>query len=189
MLSKWQIDGILERTEQLLREKEPVIIAIDGNSGAGKSTLAEQIRNYYNCNVFHMDDFFLPPGLKTDERLNETGGNVDYVRFRNEVANQLMEGGVFEYRVYNCRTQSFDKTVSVKPNRLNVIEGVYSMHPKLIDIYDLKIFLSIDKQKQLRRILERSGPELYKKFINLWIPLENTYFDKMRIREQSDFVF
>lgn len=189
MLSEWQINVILERIEQLLKEKEPIIIAIDGNSGAGKSTLAEQIGNYYNCNVFHMDDFFLPPGLKTEERLKEVGGNVDYVRFRHEIADRIIDGGDFEYRVYNCRTLSFDKTVSVKANRLNIIEGVYSMHPTLIDIYNLRIFLSIGKQEQCRRILKRSGQELYKKFLDLWIPLENTYFDNMRIREQSDFVF
>ena len=35
-----------------------VNVAVDGNSGAGKSTLADLIGDVYDCNVFHMDDFF-----------------------------------------------------------------------------------------------------------------------------------
>ena len=56
--------------------------------------------------------------MKTEERLKEVGGNVDYVRFRHEVADRLIEGGDFEYRVYNCRTLSFDRTVYVKEKGL-----------------------------------------------------------------------
>lgn len=140
MLSKGHLKQILVRIEKLLKEKEPIIIAIDGNSGAGKSTLAEQIRDIYKCNVFHMDDFFLPPALKTEERLNEAGGNVDYVRFRQEVADKLLKGGDFEYRKYNCQTLAFDKTVSVKADRLNIVEGVYSMHLLLLIFMTSKFF-------------------------------------------------
>ncbi|HHU89604.1 MAG TPA: uridine kinase [Clostridiaceae bacterium] len=189
MLNKWNPDIILNRIETLLKDKHSVKIAIDGNSGAGKTTLAKYIEEHFDCNVFHMDDFFLPLELKTEERLKEVGGNVDYVRFRHEVADRLIEGGNFEYRVYNCRTLSFDRTIFVKEKRLNIVEGVYSMHPTLIDIYDYKIFLSIDHDKQLERIIKRSGAALANKFKEIWIPMENRYFSEMKIKENSDLVF
>ena len=50
-----------------------MVVAIDGNSGAGKSTLAALIADVYDCNLFHMDDFFLRPEQRTEERLKETG--------------------------------------------------------------------------------------------------------------------
>jgi len=189
MLHKQDKEIILKKIDTLLNEKHTVIIAIDGNSGAGKSTLAKYIEEHFDCNVFHMDDFFLPPELKTEERLKETGGNVDYVRFRHEVADRLIGGGDFEYRVYNCHTLSFARTVYVKEKRLNIVEGVYSMHPTLIDIYDYKIFLSIDYNKQVEIITKRSGEALAHKFKEIWIPMENKYFEEMKIKEKSDLIF
>ena len=47
--------------QQLLCQKETVIVAIDGNCTSGKTTLANQLAANYDCNIFHMDDFFLRP--------------------------------------------------------------------------------------------------------------------------------
>lgn len=181
-------DEVYRRIDTLLHRKPSVIVAIDGNSGSGKSTLAEMIRRKYDCNVFHMDDFFLTPDLRTAQRFTEPGGNVDYVRFKTEVTEGLKSGTDFQYRVYNCAKQALDRTVSVKPKQLNVVEGSYSMHPTLIEPYDLKIFLGISSEEQSRRILERNGPVLHQRFIQEWIPLENYYFEEMGIREKCDLV-
>ena len=48
--------------DTLAGRESQVLVAIDGNSGAGKSRLAELLAEVYDCNVFHMDDFFLPGG-------------------------------------------------------------------------------------------------------------------------------
>lgn len=177
------------RVDSLLKTKDRVNVAIDGNCSAGKSTLADFIGNIYDCNIFHMDDFFLPPEIRTQERLNEVGGNVDYVRFKNEVIEGINSGMEFQYRKYNCKLGKFQEIKNVKPKKLNIIEGSYSMHPTLIENYDLKIFLQIDEEEQRRRILKRNGLNMYKMFVELWIPLENRYFSEMRIKEQSDLVF
>lgn len=190
MESKNKFSEILDKIDVLLQRRSSVIVAIDGNSGAGKSSLADRIERERDCNVFHMDHFFLTPELRTKERLEEIGGNVDYVRFRNEVAARLLNGKEFSYHIYDCQRMTYEEEpIRVMPKRLNIIEGVYSMHPMLIDIYDLKIFLGIDKDEQSRRILKRSGPELHKKFLSLWIPLENKYFEARKIKEQSDLVY
>lgn len=177
------------RIDSLLRTKDRVDVAIDGNCSAGKSTLADFIGNVYDCNIFHMDDFFLPHELKTKERLDEAGGNVDYARFKEEVINGISSGREFRYRKYDCKSGKFQEIVKINPKKLNIIEGSYSMHHTLIKNYDLKIFLGIDKEGQRRRILKRNGPGMYKMFMQLWIPLENRYFSEMRIREQSDLVY
>jgi uridine kinase len=172
-----------------MKTKERINIAIDGNSGAGKSTLASLIGNVYECNIFHMDDFFLTPDLKTEERLKEAGGNVDYVRFKNEVIDGINSGLEFQYHKYDCKQMLMGQPVSVTPQKLNIIEGSYSMHPNLIDNYDLKIFLHIDEKEQSSRILERNGAYMHKRFLCEWIPLENRYFEELKIQEQSDLVF
>lgn len=180
---------VFRKIDLLLSERETVTVAIEGNSGAGKSTLALLIADVYDCNIYHMDDFFLSPGLKTKERLKEVGGNVDYVRFKEEVLSNLHHGRAFQYRVYDCRQMAFGEHVTVAPKRLNIVEGSYSMHPTLADYYDLKIFLQIDEKEQSSRILKRNGALMHKRFLNEWIPLENQYFSEMNISEKCDLVY
>ncbi|MDD4504425.1 MAG: hypothetical protein PHS15_06320 [Clostridiaceae bacterium] len=180
---------IFRRIDSLRKSHESIQIAIDGNSGAGKSTLAALLGSVYDCNIFHMDHFFLRPELKTKERLKEIGGNVDYIRFRQEVVAGLQRGREFKYQIYNCKKMTMDQYISVLPKKLNIIEGVYSMHPTLIGNYNLKIFLRIDEKEQSLRILKRNGDTMQKQFLCKWIPLENQYFKQMKIEEKSDLVF
>ncbi|MBQ7816856.1 MAG: uridine kinase, partial [Oscillospiraceae bacterium] len=65
-------------------KKDVIWVAIDGPCASGKSSLGNFLNDNFICNVFHMDDFFLPPEMKTAERLAEVGGNVDYERFGKE---------------------------------------------------------------------------------------------------------
>ena len=181
--------AVYKGIDALLRQKDRVYIAVDGNCGAGKSSLAALTAGVYESNVFHMDDYFLTPELRTVDRLNETGGNVDYERFREEIAGGLKGGGAFSYRPYNCGTQRLEPPVRVTPKPVNIIEGSYSMHPTLIDLYDLKVFLSIGAEEQSRRILARNGAAMHKRFMTEWVPMENRYFAGMGIREKCDLAF
>ena len=95
---------------------------------------------------------------------------------------------VLLYRAFDCKVMSLSQTVTVPPNRLTIIEGSYSMHPKFGDLYDLKIFMQIDHSEQIRRLLQRSGPDMLQRFIQEWIPMENRYFNDLQIPEQCDLV-
>lgn len=180
---------LLQRIDHLLAQKDQVLVAIDGKSGAGKTNLAAFLATIYDCNLFHMDDFFLPPELKTAARLKEVGGNVDYLRFKNEVLLGIKKKQAFQYRIYDCHQQAFTQTIPVTPKPLNIIEGVYSLHPVLFPYYDLKVFLHIEAATQSERILKRSGPELHRRFLQEWIPLENRYFAELKIADRCDLVF
>ncbi|HEY8499380.1 MAG TPA: hypothetical protein VIL89_02065, partial [Clostridia bacterium] len=120
--------SVFSSIDALMRTRGSVNVAVDGCSGSGKSTFASLLAGVYDCNVFHTDHFFLTPDIRTEERLNETGGNFDYERFKEEVINGIMSGRVFSYRVYNCSKKTFDRMVEVHPKSLNIIEGCYSMH-------------------------------------------------------------
>ncbi|MGI6733948.1 MAG: uridine kinase family protein [Anaerovoracaceae bacterium] len=175
--------------DNLLKQPGTKIVAIDGNAAAGKSTLASLISHRYDCNVFHMDDFFLTPGKRTEERLKQAGGNVDWERFREEVLDNIRRGDGFCYWRYDCKTQCFCPPTEVRPRKLNLVEGAYSLHPELSNYYDLKLFLSLDPVEQSRRILARNGTEMHKRFLEEWIPMENRYFEEFNIKENCDFSF
>ncbi len=179
---------LLRRIDGLMEQKERVILAIDGNSAAGKSSLAGVLKSAYGCNVFSMDDFFLQPLQRTLARLDEPGGNVDYERFGEEIIKPLLSGEPFAYRPYDCGTQTLSPPRGVTPSRLNIVEGVYSMHPRFADAYDIRVFLRISAAEQRRRLTERNA-DLLDRFLDEWIPMESKYFNAFHIIDKCDLVF
>lgn len=181
------LNQIRYRIDELMSQKEQVIVAIDGNCTAGKTTLAGKLAEIYDCNVFHMDDFFLRPEQRTAERYAEVGGNVDYERFMEEVLVPLKSGQAFSYRPFDCGTFTLTQPVEVTPKKLNIIEGTYSHHPCFGDCYDLKIFLTVTPELQRQRILKRPS-FLHKRFFEEWIPMEQRYFAGFDVSRKCDFV-
>lgn len=175
---------LLEVDKLLQSDKDNLIIAIDGKCASGKTTLGYYLQSVYDCNLFHMDDFFLREEQKTKDRVNEIGGNVDYERFKSEVIDKLLKKQAVDYRKYSCKDQRIDETADViKHKRLNIVEGSYSQHPYFGDVYDLKIFMDIDNEKQIENIRKRNGEERLKQFISVWIPKENAYFNKFNLKD------
>ena len=164
--------------DSLITEKDFIVVAIDGKCTSGKTTLAAQLAEIYDCNVFHMDDFFLRPEQRTPERFAEVGGNVDYERFQEEVLLPLKTEKAFSYYPFDCRTFALAEAVDVSPKKLNIIEGTYSHHPYFGDPYDLKILLTVSDETQKERILARPA-FLHKRFFEEWIPMENHYFSML----------
>lgn len=174
--------------EERLARKGKLIIAIDGPCGAGKSTLGEKLHQHYKDSaLFHMDDFFLKLHQRTPERLSEPGGNVDRERFLAEILLPLKAGLPFVYNKYDCQTGMMT-SLEAQPASLNIIEGVYSLHPTLRDNYDLKVFLGIDPVTQLIRIKRRVPGSRALRFLEEWIPMEQRYFSLFQIRECCDLI-
>lgn len=171
-----KLNFVKRHIDRLLNRRESVVVAIDGKCTSGKTTLAAQLADAYDCNVFHMDDFFLRPEQRTPERFAEIGGNVDYERFAEEILTPLKTGEPFSYRPFDCSTFTLAQPVSVQPKKLTIIEGTYSHHPYFGDPYDLKILLTVTEDLQRQRVLERPA-FLHSRFFESWIPMENRYFE------------
>jgi putative hydrolase of the HAD superfamily len=180
--------ALINRIDELLAQNIRVTCAIEGGCASGKSTLAAALNSHYGCNVFKMDDFFLRPFQRTPERLAETGGNIDYERFKTEVLLPLQSGEPFAYRPYDCSVCDLSRKIAIYPKKVNIIEGVYSMHPYFEDCCNIKVFLQIGHDEQKKRLIKRNK-DLYERFEREWIPMENAYFREFKIREKCDLVF
>ena len=183
-----EICRIIDEAVRTAVMTEQVNIAIDGVCGGGKSTLGQALAEKYNCNLFHMDDFFLRPEQRTPERYAQPGGNVDYERFREEVLEHLADSDGLTYRPFDCQRMELGAPHMVPYSRLNIIEGAYSCHPYFGDIYQVRFFVELPTEEQKARILARNGEEKYKRFVNEWIPMENLYFKTYGIRESCKAV-
>ncbi|MDD3414706.1 MAG: hypothetical protein PHY47_11990 [Lachnospiraceae bacterium] len=172
-------------SEILKNDITPIFIGIDGMCASGKTTLGYYLKNEFDCNLFHMDDFFLQEHQRTQARLNEIGGNVDYERFKEEVITPIFNKQSIKYRPYKCSLGAIQAGEVFSFKRLNIIEGSYCQHPYFGDIYQIKIFMTISDDNQIERIRIRNGDRMLERFLSEWIPKENEYFDKYRVRESS----
>ena len=139
------------------------VIAIDGRSGSGKTTLSSTLAKELNASVVHMDDFFLPLSLRSEERLSEPGP-------------------------FDCSSMDYSDEQTVIDKPVVIVEGAYSLHPLFGHYYDFSIFLDIDEENQIRRIEERSGKEKAEVFRTRWIPLEEQYIRAFSIMEKADLI-
>lgn len=176
------ISKIIERVQK----KRPLYIAIDGRCAAGKTTLANNLQDILECSVIHMDDFFLRPEQRTEERYAQSGNNVDYERIIEEVMIPLKEGKEISYRPFICKEQRLGEPITVSKSDIYIFEGAYSCQSNLYDFYDFRIFLDIDEEERLKRIEKRNGKEQLEIFKQKWIPLEERYFTEQNIRERVD---
>lgn len=179
---------VLKAAAALAEKKNSRIIAIDGRSASGKSTLANQLKIILDAQIIKMDDFFLPPEMRTSMRYEEAGGNIHYERFKEEVLTPLIEHRAFSYRIFDCKKNSFNGSKMIWQSPWRIVEGAYSLHPKFGDYADLAIFYDIDPQEQIRRIYERNGSTAAKIFQNKWIPLEEKYIRTFNIRKRADLI-
>ena len=144
------------------------------------------LKDIYDCNLLHMDDFFLRPEQRTPERFAEAGGNIDRERFLEEVLIPLSKNETISYRRLDCSTFTMCPSVEIAPKKLTIIEGAYSMHPAFEKYYDLSVFLDVSKELQKQRIEKRNTAQMAKRFFEEWIPLENIYFSEMKVKERCN---
>ena len=191
---KKETEIINKRINELLSnpEKQKIIIAIDGMTGSGKTTLSKELSQMFDdAPIFHADDFFLLPELRTEERLKEPGGNIHYERMKKEVIDPLINGkinDIIKYKPFNCRIQDFGEEKSLKINKINIVEGSYCLNPYFGKYYDFSIFLKINDKDQIERLTKRA-PKMINNFINKWIPLEKKYHEAFNLYEKCDIKF
>ena len=165
---------------------KPCVIAIDGRAASGKTTLADCLQTVLDADVIHMDDFFLPPILRTEERLNEAGGNIHYERFDDEVLQVISEQKPFSYRVFDCSIMDFGGMREIGDKQFRIVEGSYSHHPKFGKYADITVFSDVVPEEQIERIHKRNGEKMLQMFQSRWIPMEEKYFEHCSIKDNVD---
>ena len=136
-----------------------------------------------------MDDFFLPPELRTAERLATSGGNIHHERFLKEILPYVKSGKEFKYRQFDCNFMDYRETPAVVHSHpWCIVEGVYSCHPIFENYMDLRVFVDVTQDEQKARIKRRNSPEMAARYIEKWIPMEEAYFEAYNIRNAADVI-
>ena len=180
---------VLKAASKIKSGEVPGIIAIDGRSASGKTTLANQLKIILDAQVIHMDDFFLPPSLRTKMRYEEAGGNLHYERFKEEVLPNLKKNSAFSYRIFDCKKLDFNGNRMIWANsKWRIVEGAYSHHRNFGNYADLKVFYDISPAEQIRRITGRNGEKAAENFKKKWIPMEEKYIRTFSVDKNADII-
>ncbi len=182
---------LLPLIQTILSMKEPVFVVIDGDCGGGKTTLADRLATLLGGEILHMDDFFLPPSMRTDERLLVPGGNVHYERFFSQILTPLLMGQTdLLFDRFSCRNNETVKT-KVSLSKRTIIEGSYSHHPTFDHAYQtlhaIKVFVCVDESHQHMRLRARNET-MFDRFISTFIPLEKSFQQAYDIRTKADII-
>ena len=180
----------LEKIKNLISERKlsaPAVIAIDGPCGGGKTTLAAEIEKELGFNILHMDDFYLPFQERDKNWMNIIAGHMDFNRLIENVLEPYKSGKKTNYVSYDCHSDKYLQEIPIDISKILVIEGSYTSHPILDKYVALKVFVDIDKDEQVKRLTKRN-PDVVDKFLAMWVPFENNYFESLKIKEKSDVV-
>ena len=176
------IDALLQR--QRARPRSPsTATAARANPPSARCSPA-----VYGGNLYHMDDFFLPPQRKTRERLAEPGGNVDRERFFAEVLSRL--GTAFSYRPWRCHEGALAAPVACRAAGGGDRRGRLQPAPR-----PAQRLRSAGVPRHPSQGAGRAHPRpqrrgaCSKRFVREWIPLENAYFAHLGVRACCQLAF
>lgn len=167
----------------------PFLVGIDGRCGSGKTTLAAYLQEKLSAAVLHIDDFYLPFSLRSEQRMQQVGGHIDIERLRAECLSAACLAKPFSYRAFRPHTQKWLTPQAIKSNKIYIVEGSYSCLPGIKDVYHFKIFLTLCQQVQTARLLQREGAEKLQTFLNRWIVAEEQYFSLCATAQSADKVY
>ena len=161
---------------------KPLVIAIDGPAGSGKSTLAGEVARAfagnYSIEVIHLDELYRGWENPLNDELFE--------KLLSLIAAQKSDK-VIDLAIYDWSLESFAGSRQVKPAQLLIIEGVGSCNISIREKLTTSIWLDIDQQVGLTRVLARDGEAIRNEMVK-WQEMESKYFAKDLTRESADFI-
>ena len=176
--------SILEKAKVHLESDSPCVISIDGRAASGKTTLADCLKTVLDADVIRMDDFFVPPELRSEERFKKPGENIHHERFAKEVLPFVAIPKPFSYRIFDCGKMDYNGIREIGSKAFRIVEGSYSCHPIFEAYADITVFSDVSADEQAKRIRIRNGEEMLKMFLSRWIPLEEEYFSHYAIADK-----
>ena len=174
--------NLTEALTDLLASPGPHLIAIDGPAGSGKSTLAKDLYLYYSAtrdvNLLGLDDIY-------DGWDNALGQKL--TNDLEKMAQAHADKTSFSVPIYNWATSSYGDVRDVEAREILIIEGVGSCNISIREKLTTSIWLDIDQQVGLTRVLARDGEAIRNEMVK-WQEMESKYFAKDLTRESADFI-
>lgn len=141
-------------------------VGIDGPDAAGKTTLADALAALTGLPRVRADDFLAPP-------------EVRYARGPLDPDGYYADA--FDLAALRAAVAAHDTVIA---------DGVFLFRPELNDLWDLRIYLHVDPEEQLRRVLARDTPrhgaQTRERYEKRYRPAYDAYRNAVRPHEIAD---
>ena len=144
-----------------------LVIGIAGGTGSGKTTVVNQIINELPENevcVISQDSYYKSTdSLTYEERIKINFDHpraIDFELLEKHIT-ELKKGEIIQQPVYSFVTHNRTKDyIETHPRKVVIIEGILIFNnKKLLDLFDIKIFVHADADERLIRRLRRDIKE------------------------------
>lgn len=174
--------NLTEALTDLLDCPGPHLLAIDGPAGSGKSTLAKDLFLYFSTtrdvNLLGLDDIY-------DGWKNALGSKL--TQDLEKIARAHLENSSISVPIYDWNTSSFSNTREIEPREILIIEGVGSAQKIIRANKAITIWMDIDPDLGVQRVLERDGHHIAE-HMKAWQILQGQHFAESGARENADFI-
>ena len=156
----------------------PRIIAIDGPAGAGKTTLANRIAAQVEQTtaIVHMDDLYDGWNNALTPQLTRT--------LLQQILTPAKAEKSFGYRKYDWLQRTFGALATYPAPHLLILEGVGSGQRACAPFLDQLIWIDINSEVGLTRVLNRDGDYLRDE-IMVWQLREADHFKAENTRDRA----
>jgi len=147
------------------------LILIDGPAGSGKTTLARMLQSEVGAQVIHMDDLY----HGWEDALTSATMN----RIVQSILLPLENGQLGKYQKFDWYQNKFLETFEVTAGSV-IIEGVGSASAPIRKYASYVVWLEVDPQLGLSRVLNRDGAQItnemltWQKTEQNWHKIDNT---------------
>ena len=176
------LDSINELLKSRKRCGNSQVLAIDGRAGSGKTTLASELSLAFSLDrsvtVLHMDEIYAGWQDALGPKLTHT--LEDLLNSISSHQSQLLP-------IYDWYRGEFSASRIIEPTDLLLLEGVGSAQ-RIVRAYNsTTIWLDIEPDIGLERVLERDGDNIRPQ-MQKWQLAESAHFSLDQTREYSDFI-
>ena len=182
-------DKTIALIEQSARRGLPVFVGVDGRSGAGKSTFAAALAAASRARLIEGDAFYAGGlELRSDTAEQRAQACINRLRLRR-VLKDLKSGRATTFRSFDWEAfdgSLSDRTITVEPGKIVIVEGVYSCHPDFADLLDIRILLNAADPLRQQRLLQREGA--IGPWERQWHEAEDWYFANLALEDHFDLV-
>ena len=178
------------------------IIGITGGTASGKTTLVNNIVSNFSTDhicVISQDSYYKQTDhLNHERRINQNFDHPDAIDFDLLAYNliDLKNNKTIAQPVYSFTEHNRTKDrVKVVPKKIIIVEGILIFNDKrILDLFDLTIFIHADADERLLRRIHRDSKErgrdieeVSARYRTTLKPMHNLYIEPFK--EISDFVF
>jgi uridine kinase len=177
------------------------IIGIDGLGGSGKTTFAGKLeRQLKHAIVFHIDDFIYPRKIRYDESVTPWEAYYykqwRYEYFIRKVLHPVMSGLTVDESMefYKKETDQYiRKRITIPVGTQVIVEGVFLQRKELRNYFDFVVYIDVNKNTRLMRVLKRdtyigTKEEIIAKYEQRYFPAEEMYVKEYNPGHLADLV-